>query len=310
MAISGAYVMSRANHLPIFVDANLAPASTTKTYDILSSSGLTLQPYTVPFYTNRIDAATGIIQVGYSDVNSWYNSLVISLKRAMRHGLEFTANYTFSGAWDNGQVIGASGTFAGSDIAVDPRSRTLEYAPSDLDQRSRFVANAMWMPTISKLPNKTVATIVNGWAISSILTLSTGRPQQANLSGTPSPLDGGLTAGDASNASVTAGRAGWLQRNPIYGPDFNVLDLRLAREFKFTERMKLALMGEAFNILNHTNIATVNTTAYNYAAPGSGLCAGHTNACMVPSPTWLAPTSTSSLIWGPRQLQISGRITF
>jgi len=46
--------------------------------------------------------------------------------------------------------------------------------------------------------------------------------------------------------------------------------------------------------------------------PVSGLCAGHANACFVPytSTRTLAATSTSNLIWGPRQLQISGRLTF
>ncbi len=48
---SVAYVVSRGLHLPIFVDANLAPSTTTKSYDILSSSGNAAQTYTVPFYT-------------------------------------------------------------------------------------------------------------------------------------------------------------------------------------------------------------------------------------------------------------------
>ena len=69
----------------------------------------------------------------------------------MRHGLEFTANYTLSKAIDGGQVAGSNGTFNGSDIPVDPKNRKAEYALSDLDQRHRFVANAVWMPTLSNL---------------------------------------------------------------------------------------------------------------------------------------------------------------
>jgi len=113
-----------------------------------------------------------------------------------------------------------------------------------------------------------------------------------------------------SNASTSAGRAGWLARNPAMGPGYADWDFRLARQFSITEKLKLQLLGELFNVTNHTNVLSVNTTAFTYAAAGSGACAGHTNACLVPSPTYLAPTSTSSLIFGPRQVQISGRLTF
>ena len=94
ISASVAYVVSRGVHLPIFLDANLAPSTTTKTYDILNSSSATAQTYGVPFYTTRINTNTGEVFSGYSDVNSWYNSMVLTLRRPMRHGLDFTANYT------------------------------------------------------------------------------------------------------------------------------------------------------------------------------------------------------------------------
>jgi len=46
LSSSVAYVVSRGLHLPIFVDANLAPSTTTKSYDILG--GATAQTYTSP----------------------------------------------------------------------------------------------------------------------------------------------------------------------------------------------------------------------------------------------------------------------
>ncbi len=310
ISVSAAYVFSRGLHLPVFNDSNLAPATTTKSYDILNASGATAQTYTVPFYTNRIDTGTGIITTAYPAVNSWYNSMVLTARKQMRHGIEFTTNYTLSKSRDDGEVGGSFGTFAGSDIAVDPHNLKGEYALSDLDQRHRFVANFVWMPQFKEISNHAARYVANGWILSSIVTLASGHPAQANISGTPSPLDGGLTAGDSSNASVTAGRAGWLPRNPVVAPGYGDWDLRLNREFRITERVKLSLLGELFNVTNHTNILSVNTTAFTYLAAGSGACAGHANACMVPSPTWLAPTATSSLIFGPRQVQISGRITF
>jgi hypothetical protein len=139
--------------------------------------------------------------------------------------------------------------------------------------------------------------------------MSTGQPVTPYISGAPSPLDGGVTGGVAY-AGPTQGRAGWLPRNAFTAPGYHNVDFRLARQFAFTERVKLALMGEVFNIFNHTNISSVNNTAFFYAAPGSGLCNGHTNACFYPNASFMAPTSTSNLLWGPRQIQVSGRLTF
>ncbi len=309
LSASASYVFSRGLHLPMFVDANLATPTTTKSYDILNSSNATAQTYTTPYYTARIDTGTGQIYTGYSDVNSWYNSLVISVRKQMRHGLEFTGNYTLSKTVDGGEVLGSSGTFSGSDIPVNPENRKAEYGLSDLDQRHRFVGNAVWTP-VFKVPGKAASMVANGWILSTIVTHNTGFPVTPFISGTPSPLDGGLTGGESSNASATAGRAAWLPRNTFTGPAFTNVDFRLGRQFAITERLKLAFIGEAFNLFNHTNVSSVNTTAFTYSAAGSGVCAGHTNACMVPNAAFMSTTATSNLIFGARQLQISGRLTF
>ena len=316
LSASIGYVVSRSLHLPIFWDANLAPSTTTKSYDILNSSGATTQTYTVPFYTTRINTNTGEVFVGSSDVNAWYNSMVLTVRRPMRHGLEFTANYTFSKAFDGAQAAGNFGTFNGTDYPVDPYNRKLEYGLSDLDQRQRFVANAVWMPSLKNLPNQAARMILDGWAFSTIVTMSTGQPVTPYISGAPSPLDGGVTGG-VSYAGATQGRAGWLPRNAFTAPGFHNVDFRVGRQFALGERLKLSLIGEAFNLFNHTNVSSVwgyssSYPAFSYLAAGSGACAGHTNACFVPytSTPFLSPSTTSNLLWGPRQLQISGRLTF
>lgn len=321
LVASAAYVVSRGEHLPIFLDANLAPSTTTKTYNILNASGGLAQTYTVPFFTSRIDTNTGEVFAGYSVVNSWYNSMVITIRRPLRHGLEFTANYTLSKSFDGAQVAGSYGTFNGTDYPVDPYNLKQEYAPSDLDQRQRFVVNGVWMPTISGISNRAAKTVVNGWALSTIVTMSTGQPVTPYISGAPSPLDGGVSGG-VSYAGPTQGRAGWQGRNDYNMPGFHNVDFRLARQFPITERIKLALMGEAFNLFNHTNVSSVNTTAFYYLAPGSTTslngtsfsCASGASPCFYPNISgtspFMAPTATSNLLWGPRQLQVSARLTF
>jgi hypothetical protein len=316
LSASIGYVVSRSLHLPIFWDANLAPSTTTKSYDILNSSGATTQTYTVPFYTTRINTNTGEVFVGSSDVNAWYNSMVLTVRRPMRHGLEFTANYTFSKAFDGAQAAGNFGTFNGTDYPVDPYNRKLEYGLSDLDQRQRFVGNAVWMPSAKGVANQAARMILDGWAFSTIVTMSTGQPVTPYISGAPSPLDGGVTGG-VSYAGATQGRAGWLPRNSSTAPGFHNVDFRVGRQFPLGERVKLSLIGEAFNLFNHTNVSSVwgyssSYPAFSYLAAGSGACAGHANACFVPytSTPFLSPLTTSNLLWGPRQLQISGRLTF
>jgi len=321
LAVTAAYLVSRGEHLPIFIDTNLLPATTTKTYTILDKTGAVAQTYTAPFYTGRINPNTGEVFAGFSVVNSWYHSMVLTVRRPLRHGLEFTANYTLSKATDGAQVAGTYGTFNGTDYPVDPYNLKQEWGPSDLDQRHKFVADAVWMPTIGGLANPVAKQIVNGWALSTIVTMTTGQPVTPYVSGAPSPLDGGVTGGVAY-AGPTQGRAGWLGRNSFYAPGFHNIDMRLARQFAIGERVKLSLMGEAFNLFNHTNVSQVNyTAAFFYLGAGAKatlngvtFACGAANPCFYPniSPTspFLAPISTSNLLWGPRQLQVSAKLTF
>jgi hypothetical protein len=312
IAVSASYVFSRGLRLPMFIDTNLQPATASKSYDITNTAGLTQTTVTEPFYTTRIDP-TGPILTGFSDVNSWYNSMVLTLHRRLNHGLEFNANYTLSKATDGGQVPGQFGTFNGTDSAFDPKNRKLEYALSDLDQRQRFVGSVVWAPQYAhNLSNKAARLILDGFSFSSIVAAGTGQPVTAGINGFPSGgPDGGVTGGLVNNSGTgTGGRAPNLVRNAYTGPGFKNVDFRIARQFAIRERLKLALIGEAFNVFNFTNFYTVNTTAYNYSAAGSGACAGHTNGCLVANPAFMAPLTSNNNLSGARQLQISGRITF
>jgi len=313
MSISAGYVVSRALHLPIFVDSNIAPSTTTRSYDVLSSTNTTASTFTVPFYTTRLNPTTGPILTGYSDVNSWYNSFVLTFRKRMERGLEFLANYTLSKAVDGGQVGGQFGTFNGTDSPIDPYNRKLEYALSDLDQRQRFVGNLIWIPQFTrKIANKPVRLIVDGFSFSTIVTVAAGQPVTGVI-GTSGfgGVAGGPTGATVNNSgSAFGGRLPNIPRNADLGPGVGNVDLRISRDFKINERFKLSLAGEAFNLFNFTNFFSVNTTSYNLTAAGSGVCAGHTNGCLVPVASYLTPTASNNGLYGARQLQISGRITF
>ena len=320
MSIGASYVVSRGMRLPAFIDQNIAASTTTRTYDITSPTGSTIQSLTVPFYTTRIDP-TGPVLTGFSDVNSWYNSMVLSFRKRYTHGLEFIANYTLSKAMDGGEIQGQFGTFngGGQNFPVDPKNRSLEYARSDLDQRNRFTGSIVWTPNWGKsISNHAAKFVISGWTFSTIASAASGQPYSGQINGANPPaggLLGGLTGGTNNNSgtALSGARVYGDPRNAFTQPVIRDVDFRIGRTFTFLERYKFSILGEAFNLFNFTNIYQVNYTEYNYTPAGTGVCAGHTNNCVVQnfSPTGFgAPTATNTALSGARQLQIAARFAF
>ena len=58
-----------------------------------------------------------------------------------------------------------------------------------------------------------------------------------------------------------SGQVGNEKRGVVTGPGFNRLDVGLFRNFKLYERLNFQLRGEAFNVVNHTNLSNPGTTS-------------------------------------------------
>ncbi len=58
-----------------------------------------------------------------------------------------------------------------------------------------------------------------------------------------------------------SGQVGNEKRGVVNGPGFNRLDVGLFRNFKIYENLHFQLRGEAFNVVNHTNLANPGTAA-------------------------------------------------
>ncbi len=311
LSLSVGWLFARGLHLPVFIDSNVAPATTTHTYDILNTSNAIVQSITVPFYTTRLNPTTGVILNGYSVANSWYNGLVATLRHPMSHGFEALINYTWSKSIDDGAVAGSFGTFYGTDPPLDPYNQKQENSLSDLDQRQRFVGSLIYNPQfkVSGIANQ----LANGWFLSSIITAASGQPVFATISGFPSGgVDYGVTGGEVTNTGgSTGGRPPQYGRNVFTSPGLTNVDFRIMRQFTIRERFHLQALGEAFNLFNHTNIASVNGTAFNFSAcPATG-----TNGCLTPNTGrtgFLAPTGSTSTngLYGSRQLQVSLKLVF
>jgi hypothetical protein len=309
------YVGTRGMKLPYFIDSNLPKSNQTRTYTVTEANGSTSR-ITVPFYANvanggnpRPSPNDGIILTGFSGINSWYHSMATSIRKPMSHGLELLVNYTWAKAIDGSQVSGQNGTFNGTNTILDPfnlkNPGTLtEYTRSDLDMRGRFVGSIVYTPVFAT-PNRYARIAANGWSISGTATEQTGLPLTANMSGNVSGgIDGGVTGAQVSLfASNTSGRAPHIRRNAIPGPGIRNVDARISRDITIHEGIKMQFFMEAFNVANRRHIISQNTTAYQFGS-------GSNSIVSTTSTPFGTPTSTSSVLYGPRQLQFTAKLFF
>ena len=330
------YVGNRATHLPVYIDTNVDPNSvtTSHTYQYTNPFTGTTGTYAQPIYTNKLYTSTGTVATGFSVLDSWYNSMVVTVRKPMAHGIELLANYTWAKALDNGQTYGTNGTFNGTDAPLNPfrlsgrNGINDEYSRSDLDIRGRLVATVVGRSQFT-IPNKYVGYVTNGWLLAGTLTAQDGEPITATISGSLTYLTGGnlgnLTSDvGVSNAAFTSGPSARVPdfiagRNAFKGPGVHNVDARLSRTFPlFGDRYKLEFAAEAFNVANHRNILSINTALVAYAAPGSSAsCPAATTGnvgCLTALPSSSAqfgtPATTSNIIYGARQLQLLGRFIF
>ena len=323
-----AYVGNRALRLPVYVDTNVDPNSAvTRVFQYTNSAGA-VSTASQQVYTNRLYTSTAGVATGFSDVNSLYNSLAITVKRPMNHGYEVLANYTWSKALDGGQTYGGNGTFNGTDAPIIPfalghrQGRGAEYALSDLNIKGRFTGTLVLK---SQLPiqNKFVAYAANGWLLATTVTAQTGPPVTATYSGTLTSINalGNLTTdAGVANASFTSGPGGRVpdfiaHRNSFQGPGIHNTDARISRSFAVHEGYNLELAAEVFNVANHRNILGVSTAIAAYTAAGTGTCpASATADCFGPlaasATPFLGETSTTGTIYTPRQLQLVAKFNF
>ena len=329
------YVANRALRLPVYIDTNVDPASVTTSHFYQYTNPATGQTSAQfePIFRNRLYTTTGTVATGFSVVNSNYHSMVVTLHKPMSHSVEVLANYTWAKALDGGETYGTNGTFNGTDAPLIPFGQGhrqgigAEYARSDLDIRSRFVGTLV---ARSNLPigNKFAAYAANGWLLSGTYTAQSGEPVTPTVSGAITYLTGGnlgnlTTDAGVTNAAFTSGPSARVpdfiaHRNAFAGPGVHNLDARVSREFPiFSERYHVEFAGEAFNLVNHRNILSVNTPIVAYATPGSAGCPAASTGnvgCLTPLPSssapFMSPASTSNVIYGARQLQLLGRFIF
>ena len=202
--------------------------------------------------------------------NSNYQALQASLDKRYRSGLGLLASFVWSKSIDDADSVlaGSYDSFG----AQDERNLRLERGLSFFDVRRRFSAGVIYaLPHTSR-----IKWLLNGWQVSSIVTLQDGTPLNPVYFGTdiansgtpnrPNIVPGQSIRLPSSQRTIeryfntdafstpspfTFGNAG---RDVIPGPGNEVVDISLQRLIRVKEGMRIDLRVDAFNTFNHPNV--------------------------------------------------------
>ncbi len=282
LSVSG--IFSRGIHLLGAQDLNIGQASGSYTYIINNASGQQTGTYTTPLYFGpRPNSKYGAVYDVTNGIDSVYSGLAATFTKRFSHGLQMMASYTWSHEIDDGQGGGSSALFFNSFSNVFNGNNSFERGSGTLDQRHRFVYSFVWSPTVIRSGNQLAKYMLNGWQVSSIVTLAAGRPAGNPSitvstalpycsSSVPQPcitLPAGATG--LLSTSVIDGLVGGSSRvpflpvNSIYTPASYHADARLRKfiPIKIGDReTNLSLNFEAFNVSNSWTPTSLSTRVY------------------------------------------------
>ena len=248
--------------------------------------------FTTPTSNNQIFENAQVTDGGFSN----YNAAIVTVRKAMSHGLQFQFNYTWSHAIGN-QSTNQQYIYS----SESPYNLRLDKSSEGFDHRQ--TVTAFWYYDLPFGKGRTFSTsngvldrIVGGWNLSGIFSFFTGAPEcvvndAGNYgsffeeycalapSGFPgfSPHynvtgSGGIGTSGTINAFADPAAVYKSLQYPLLSqstqiphdqlrsfPYWNV-DLNLGKRIPITERVGLVLTADAFNVFNHVVLS----------APGSG----------------------------------------
>jgi outer membrane receptor protein involved in Fe transport len=295
--VSVSYVASRGRRLPIFIDRNLPAPSGTVSYAV-SGGPFDGQTLSMPIFTGaRPNPNFSRITTVSDLVETTYDGLVFQVNRRLTGGLQFQASYTEARATDNGQ---SSQTFTSSNNVLNPFDLSLEDGRSNFEIKHRFVANAIWQPSAPSAG--ALKTLVDGFTIAPTLSISSGVPYTATLTGnTPNTarVSTGVLGAGGTN------RLPNVERNAYLLPKTANVDLRVSRAFPNLGPRRIEAILDVFNMFNRLNYTASNTLMYTVG----GSVAAPTLSY---NPTFGSLTNANSnyFVFTPRQIQLSARLTF
>lgn len=272
----------------------------------------------------KLNPAIGIESGTFFEGSSLYNSLQTSLRYTSSR-VQGSLSYTWARSIDDSSSALSGASFDNSISNPPYFNLRLNRAISDFDVRNLVTAYAMTaLPSPAEHLGPWLAPL-RGWHLENIFTISGGVPLTPTIGGDPlgsltsTPFDrpdlvrkSGCTHPQniyyldtscfafPANYEYATGlfgpRLGNAGRNPLIGPGTFFWTTGLMNEQKLTERLRLQLEAQAFNVSNRVNFeGPQSTEAEIYNA----------SANLLSTAGELTVTSSSS-----RQLQFSMKLTF
>jgi len=265
------------------------------------------RPLDPAFAANPALPQLGSVRVDESINREHYDGVNFSFRQRMSHHFQFAANYTLG--WANSYDGGGSSYRNYPRLSTNPFA-SYEWGPSINDERHHVTVSG-------------IVELSKGFQLSPILQYGSARPYNlTNSSNTLNTGGGTLNAvvvptSDPTNYLAFAGNNAGAQNcfygingvaqgctiakyDPLRGDPFFELDMRLAKNIKFGERMNLQLIAQAFNLTNRANYGN-NFGPSATATIGSPATFGHPQGFINPAST-IIPHS----LWG----ELGARFTF
>ena len=337
-SLTVSYVWSLGLHLLQSRDTNVSPVTNSAdcsasaaaliatsgcfyTYPVLDSSNNPVSSYRTPVYpaTRPITGYNGVYQLE-SAGKSYYDGLLVQLSRRYSNWLLGNVAYTWSHSIDNNQG-GGGNTLFGSSFATSVFNGDYngEKGNSNTDQRHRLTVNAVMAPTFTRKTDWAARYLINGWQLSFVDVAASSFGIAPTINSSVGPFLPGAATAILRLQTSTLNGLGGSNRVPFEDPAFlklgNIyrLDARIQKSLPISERVKVNLFFEAFNVLNHVQVAGGGAranTQFNTVRQTSGQFNGLT--ALVPNPSYGTIAATQAPPDGTtaRRAQVGIRILF
>jgi len=222
--------------------------------------------------------------------DSNYNALQVNVRKSFSKGLQFLANYTYSKALDDVSDAFTTKNASLNAYPTDSTNPRFDYGPADFDVKHRVVGSfnydlpfaksnrwlGGWSTTgIITIQTGTPFSVIDGGVDSNedgqlndrSSYIGSGSIKNA-IDHSHSPATGYLKASDWAQPNTAAlpcpatvnmglwcegAAVGQMRRNSLTGPGYANVDFGFAKGFRITEKSKLTLQANFFNLFNHPN---------------------------------------------------------